>query len=604
MNPVKVLVYTGDVLLQQLLHRLLWEAEGLSLTFADALEGAPDGEAGWVVVVSSEDGAAQDPATLLEVGWVAGVVRFRTGPSLPERTTAEGPYGERPGLIDLALPATPSAIVEALTAASIPPAAAFVETTANATVLVAEDSPLQRQLVVGTPKAEGFHVLEAEDGQAAWEILRELPVDLLVTDVEMPRLTGLELAGKVREYERTETMPVLMLTTLSGYEQIKAGFDAGASDYLVKPLKGERELFLDELVQRVYHLLQRAHPEAGRRALVVDDSRLTRQMVASTLSNAGFLVTSAEDGMQARGLLENPSFELPDLVVTDLEMPVMDGLRLTHWAKQTPRTRELPVIILSASTQHEHRVLGRGFGVDAFISKPFSEEKLLVTVEQVLSRKRLEKEKRELSKIMGRDVLRAIHHGGLEPRTREVTILFSDLAGFSKMCFGMSAAEVVTLLNDYFDRFADFVLREQGYINKFIGDALVALFSTLPGLDPPQVRACRAGIAFQRVMARVNATAAQPLRTRIGVNCGEVVMGLIGGGERKDYTVIGDNVNRAQRLESKSPVDGMLLSADTYARTADFLAAQEDILVEPVHGLELKGIAEPVTAYAVTLKEK
>ncbi len=604
---MKVLVWTHDLLLQQFLHGLLQEMEGMQLAFAQELDAvAPDGKPGWVIALASEDSHGANLRAVLARPWVSGVVRFRTGGSVTVRTSVEGPYGEESGVVEQPLPASPSEIIQSLSGALQLPSQEneFEERTAVATVLVAEDSPLQRQLVAGTLKAEGFLVLEAEDGAVAWDILEKVAVDLLVTDVEMPNLTGLELAVKVRGDQRFGAMPVLMLTTLSGFEQIKAGFDAGASDYLVKPLKGERELFMDELVQRVYGLLGDTVSDSGTAALVVDDSKLTRQMVAGTLQRAGFVVTTAEDGMEAKGILENEALALPDIVVTDLEMPVMDGLRLTHFAKRNPRTRELPVIILSASTEHEHRVLGRGFGVDAFLSKPFSEEKLLVTVQQVLTRKRLEKEKRELSKIMGRDVLRAIHHGGLEPRSREVTILFSDLAGFSKMCFGMSAGEVVGLLNDYFDRFVDFVLREQGYVNKFIGDALVAIFSELPGLDPPAVRACRAGICFQVEMEKQNAHAVQPLRTRIGINSGEVIMGLIGGGERKDYTVIGDQVNRSQRLESKSPVDGLLISESTYAVVCDYLATLDSVQVETVANLELKGIAEPVTAYAVTLREK
>jgi DNA-binding response OmpR family regulator len=604
---MKVLVCTHDLLLQQFLHGLLQSLEGAHLAFAQEVDSvAPDGQPGWVVAVASEDPHSANLHSFLDRGWVSGVVRFRTGDSVDLRTSVQGPYGDEAGIVELPLPASPSEIIQSFSGAVVPRLGEneFEERTAVATVLVAEDSPLQRQLVAGTLKAEGFHVLEAEDGAIAWSILDELAVDLLVTDVEMPNMTGLELAGKVRGDSRYGALPILMLTTLSGFEQIKAGFDAGASDYLVKPLKGEREMFMDDLVQRVYGLLGAALPDSGTTALVVDDSRLTRQMVAGTLQQAGFVVTTAEDGMIAKELLENETIALPDVVVTDLEMPVMDGLRLTHFVKQNSRTRELPVIILSASTEHEHRVLGRGFGVDAFLSKPFSEEKLLVTVQQVMTRNRLEKEKRELSKIMGRDVLRAIHHGGLEPRSREVTILFSDLAGFSKMCFGMSAGEVVGLLNDYFDRFVDFVLREQGYVNKFIGDALVAIFSSLPGLDPPAVRACRAGISFQLEMAEHNATALEPLRTRIGINSGEVIMGLIGGGERKDYTVIGDQVNRAQRLESKSPVDGLLLSESTYVDVKEYLASLDSVQVKTVNDLELKGIAVPVTAYAVTLTEK
>lgn len=602
---MKVVVCTADALLQHYLHLVLGEAEGVAVAFAEELEGPPDGEPGWVIAMSTEDPVAPSARELLREDWVAGVALFRTGNSTPVRTSREGPYRDAPGLVEINMPCGISEVVEGLLAAETGGrSVAEAEPDAGPILLVAEDSLLQRQMIVTTLKSEGYTVLDAEDGSLALALLKRNRCDLVLTDVEMPNMTGLEFTRAIREDPALREIPVLMLTTLSGFDQIKEGFDAGASDYLVKPKKGEREMFLEELLSRVLGLLQQVRAENERQALVVDDSRMTRQMVASAMTRAGFAVTTASDGMEAKGLLENPALELPEIVVTDLEMPVMDGLRLTHYIKHSDRTRELPVIILSASTDHEHRVLGRGFGVDAFISKPFSDEKLLVTVDQVLGRNRLEIEKRELSKIMGRDVVKAIHGEGLQARTRELTILFSDLAGFSKMCFGMDAGQVVELLNDYFDRLVDFVLREQGYVNKFIGDAVMALFSPLPGLDAPHVRAARAAVAFQREMVEVNDRAEQPLLTRIGINTGEVIMGLIGGGERRDYTVIGDDVNRAQRLESQAPVGGVLLSAGTYEIARDYLGGEGDLTVTPVDGLKLKGIARPVTAYAVTMKEQ
>jgi len=593
---VKVVVSTEDLLLRHFLVGLLREAEGLRVEESSGLGQPPDGDPGWVVVVAEGDWPNEELKELLDRDWVSGLLVCLTE-GAPESISV-------PGVVTVGLPCTLSELVESLAGAEAAVQPTGVSFSAQPVLLVAEDSPLQRQVVVSTLKAEGFTVLEAPDGRAAFERLQaEAQVDLVLTDVEMPHMTGLELTRAIREDPRFTALPVLVLTTLSGYEQVKEGFDAGASDYLVKPRKGERELFLEELITRVHALLQKSRPVMGRRALVVDDSPMTRRLVATTMEQAGFRVALAEDGMQAKGLLENPSFEVPDIMVTDLEMPGMDGLRLTHFAKNEPRTRDLPVVILTASTHHRHRVLGRGFGVDAYITKPFSQEKLVVTVDQVLSRTKLEKEKRELAKILGRDVMRAIHREGLEPRKRELTILFSDLAGFSRMCFGMEAAQVVELLNDYFDRFVDFVLREQGYVNKFIGDALVALFSTLPGLDPPQVRATRAGVEFQREMLRVNQDEEVPLLTRIGINTGDVIMGLIGGGERKDYTVIGDQVNRSQRLEGKAPVGGLLLSEGTHEIADSYLRLQKDLQVVKVDNLELKGIAKPISAFSVTMAE-
>ncbi|MBM4354830.1 MAG: adenylate/guanylate cyclase domain-containing response regulator [Deltaproteobacteria bacterium] len=600
---MKVLACSRSPLLAAFLSEVVGANEGITLSACAELPAvSPDGEPGWVVVRVAGEGAgagAQPAVHASHPSWVISEVRVGTS----QGAARSGSGGENGDGVTVTLPCDASCIVEALLEAQErgrPESA--TQPSATQVILVAEDSPLQRNLTVSTLKAEGFLVIEAEDGQEALDRLREHPVSLVVTDVEMPRLTGLDLVRAMRSDPALTSIPALVLTTLSGYEEVREGFEAGATDYMVKPRKGERELFLDELVARVYRLSDRLRPGAGLSALVVDDSAAARRMVADSLGRHGFRVTTAGDGAQARGLLENPSVPLPDVVVTDLEMPVMDGLRLTHYVKSEPRTRGIPVVILTGSTLEQHRVLGRGFGADAFLSKPFSEEKLLVAVELVLAHNRLERERRELSGILGRDVIRAIHQEGLQPRRRELTILFSDLAGFSKMCFGREAGWVVELLNDYFGRFVDYIQREQGYVNKFIGDALMALFSHLPGLDPPEVRAVRAGLSFQREMARLNREQQIPLVTRIGINSGEVILGLIGSGERKDYTVIGDQVNRAQRLEGKATPGGVLVSEKVFSAARDWLRTVPDARVDRVDGLELKGIAEPITAYGLTVK--
>ncbi len=472
------------------------------------------------------------------------------------------------------------------------------------TILVAEDSALQRSVVVSTLRAEGFNVLEAENGRKALELLDEHHPDVIVTDVEMPEMTGFELTRAVRKHPKVSSVPIIILTTLSEYEQMKEGFDAGATDYLVKPKKGERESFLSSLLEHIYQQLQLEKVVAGRKALCVDDSGLTRKMVAEALTQAGFDVTALENGALAMEYLQSEDVVRPDLVVTDLEMPEVDGLRLTHFIKHTPSLQDIPVVILSGTTRGDHRTLGKGFGADAFLSKPFTNEKLQVTVEQVLGRQHLEKERKELSRIIGRDVIEAVHKGGLAPRKQEVTVFFSDIAGFSSMCSRKTAGEVVELLNEYFDILVEHASRNQGYVNKFIGDAMVALYSKRPGLAPPAERCVATAVGIQRAMRAFNADRPEPLHTRIGINTGEVIMGLIGSGERKDYTVIGDHVNRAQRFEGKAPVKGILISEETYQAALGYIERQDDLTVEVVENLELKGIGHPLTAYALHLKSE
>lgn len=592
---MKCLVATSDGLVRDFLWEWLGNQDDIILAKAKQALDSPDGSGGWVVALALAD--LQHSPSLLDNPWIERLLSVQVG---------QGVGVSHPKVVPLVLPSTPDAMQEALTLLSakgpLPGATPQPQAPGKATVLVVEDSDSQRRMVVSTLKSEGFRVLEAANGRLGLETLRREGVDVVVTDVEMPEMTGLELTRAIRSDAKLAAIPVLMTTTLSTFEQVREGFDAGATDYVVKPQKGEREAYLDEIVNRVYSFLESLRVVEGKRALVVDDSPAIRQMVATILRDHGFDVLTAENGEVARALAAMEADSL-DVVVTDLEMPVLDGLQLTHWIKRNDSTRDIPVIILSGSTQRQSRVLGKGFGADAFLTKTLIEEKLLITIELVRARTRMAQERRELARILGRDVFKAVHGAGLEARDQEVAVLFSDIVGFSTLCSRKTAGQVVEMLNDYFDIMVDCVQREQGWVNKFIGDAIMALFSPLPGLESPSVRAVRAGLAMQKADRQQNLSRAEPILTRIGINTGNVILGLIGGGERKDYTVIGDEVNRAQRFESKCTPGSVLVSENTWNTASPTVAPAGICLAERVEGLALKGIATPVTAWLLTPKE-
>ncbi len=591
---MKCLVATRDEMIRDFLWEWLGSQEEIVLAKARHALDSPDGNPGWVVATTANE-VAQGQVSC-EATWVSRVLAVSVGSS---------PIAPHPKVVTLQLPASAESLNEALALLfAAPPSAAEPpkNDTSSSCVLVVEDSDSQRAMVVAALKSEGFRVLEAENGRLGLETLRRVPVDVVVTDVEMPEMTGLELTRAIRAESRLSALPVLMTTTLSGFQQVREGFDAGASDYVVKPVKGEREAYLDEMIRRIYAFLEQLKVVEGKSAVVVDDSPAIRQMVAGILRDNGFTVSTAENGEVAKAIIAMEASTL-DLVVTDLEMPVLDGLQLTHWAKRNESTRDIPVIILSASTQRQHRVLGRGFGADAFLTKTLIEEKLLITIELVMARTRMGRERRELARILGRDVFKAVHGAGLQAKDQEVAVLFSDIVGFSTLCGRKTAAQVVDMLNDYFDVMVDCVSKEQGYVNKFIGDAIMAIFSAQPGLDAPPIRAIRAGLAMQRADRQRNQVRTEPIMTRIGVNTGTVILGLIGGGERKDYTVIGDEVNRAQRFEGKCTPGGVLVSDNTWNAARHVIEPMPDVQVERVDGMVLKGISQLVTAWSLTPKE-
>jgi adenylate cyclase len=248
----------------------------------------------------------------------------------------------------------------------------------------------------------------------------------------------------------------------------------------------------------------------------------------------------------------------------------------------------------------------RAAGLNSYLVKPFGTDKCIALVERVLAEKRLARYKEASRLYVSEGAVQAAEalarSGSLsDVRAKEVdaTLLFSDISGFTNMSSKMKPAEVVAILNESFDALCVQIKEFGGDIDKFIGDAIMAVFEDRPQFTEPHgLRAARAAWAMQQSLAAYNAlrnpSGDSPLIMRIGLNCGTVVRGDIGSRfVRRDYTCIGDVVNRAQRHESKAPLGGVLLSADLYARIADFVE------VEEMTGITLKGIDHPVSAYVL-----
>jgi len=342
---------------------------------------------------------------------------------------------------------------------------------------------------------------------------------------------------------------------------------------------------------------------AGHRLLVVDDSPAIRHLVGDSLTRQGFEVTTATDGREAldRALAVERVF---DMVITDYDMPRMTGFELVHALKREARTRELPILMLTARDTRRDRAQMRAAGLTAYLVKPFSADKCVAMVERMLAERRL-RAYTDASKLYISDGARRAAEAqassgelfSQRAAHKSMTVLFSDIKGFTSMSSQMPAPDVVELLNGYFDAMCPVVKARGGDIDKFIGDAIMALFEDDPEHEEPHVlRAVRAAWEMQRALDVFNATIGRepPLAMRIGVNTGPAVRGDIGSRYvRRDYTAIGDTVNRAQRYESKAPVGGVLVSQEVYDQTRD------RVRYSALEGLELKGIDRPVTGWVV-----
>jgi adenylate cyclase len=219
---------------------------------------------------------------------------------------------------------------------------------------------------------------------------------------------------------------------------------------------------------------------------------------------------------------------------------------------------------------------------------------------------RIEKERAHLMGLFGRyvspeiaeEIWRRRHEVVLRGEERIVTVLFSDVRGFTALSAGKPSSEVLAWLNRYFDAMAEVVARHGGLLNKFIGDGLMVVFGLPFSAGPADDarRALAAALAMQQRVAELNARAdAGPqLAIGIGIHSGPVTAGSVGSRERLEYSVIGETVNLASRLEGLTKDQGVpiLLSRATRELLGDASGA-----LRPLGPLRVRGFDEPVDAY-------
>ena len=193
-------------------------------------------------------------------------------------------------------------------------------------------------------------------------------------------------------------------------------------------------------------------------------------------------------------------------------------------------------------------------------------------------------------------ILQAGDAGQMIADKEVVTVLFSDLKGFTTMSEKLTPASVVEVLNAIFTLLTDAVFRQQGTLDKFMGDGMLAFFGAPLRLPDHPLRAVRAAWEMLTAVAEFNQSHpdVEPIGIRIGINTGDVIVGDIGSLTRKDYTVIGDTVNVASRLESSvAGTNQIAIGPQTYE------AVRHEFTCEPLEPIRLKGKTELVQPYRV-----
>jgi class 3 adenylate cyclase len=339
--------------------------------------------------------------------------------------------------------------------------------------------------------------------------------------------------------------------------------------------------------------------------LAVDDNQQNLDILRKTLTTAMYEVITATDGSTALSLIDTAS---PDLVLLDVMMPGMSGYEVCQRIRANEAVHLLPVVMLTALSDVADRIRGIEAGADEFLSKPFNREELLTRVKSLLRIKTLHDDiatKNQLLRtVFGRYVSEELaaeivadpgRHLKLGGEKREVTVLFGDLRGFTPLAEQLDPQDAVDILNIHLRLVIDTVFEFQGTLDKFRGDGFMAFFGAPIQRQDDPTNAVRCALAMQEGLKHMVFPGFPDLRLNmgIGINTGIVIAGNIGSERRTDYTVIGDEVNVAQRFESNAGPGQILMTGSTYARVKD------NVQVRELGLLRVLGKQEGVMAYDV-----
>ncbi len=332
------------------------------------------------------------------------------------------------------------------------------------------------------------------------------------------------------------------------------------------------------------------------KVLIVDDEPVNLQVLVNYLSLQNYSITQASNGQEALKLLEN-GFK-PDLILLDVMMPKMTGYEVCEKLRQRFPASELPVLMLTAKNQVSDMVEGFENGANDYLSKPISKNELIARIKTHM---KLAKINLAYGRFVPHEFLRLLHKESIldvklgDQSKREMSILFSDLRDFTSLSELMTPEETFHFINDYLSCMEPAIIEHGGFIDKYIGDAIMALFSQ--SADD----AVKAGISMLTRLQEYNQNRIQagkmPIKIGVGINTGDLMLGTVGGKDRMDGTVIGDAVNLASRLEglTKNYRASLLISHQSFLK----LENPNDYAIRLIDQVQVKGKSEMVTIFEV-----
>ena len=354
------------------------------------------------------------------------------------------------------------------------------------------------------------------------------------------------------------------------------------------------------------------------RVLVVDDTPANIKLLGDLLAARGYAVSTATNGEEG---LAKIVAEKPDLVLLDVMMPGISGYEVCKRIRADAATSLLPVVMCTSLDPQQERVKGIEAGADDFLSKPVNQAELFARVKSLLRIKalhdqlaamntglekrvaeqvgeidRLARLKRFVSPRIGELIVSGEIDDPLRTHRREITVVFTDLRGFTAFSETAEPEEVMGVLREYHAALGRIVHAHEGTVEHFSGDGVMILFNDPVPLEEPEIVAIRMALEMRGAvegLAKGWKKRGHDLGFGVGIANGYATLGAIGFEGRRDYGAIGPVTNLSARLCAEAAAGQILISQRVYGKVEDRVQA------EHVGEMTLKGLSKPVPAYNI-----
>jgi two-component system sensor histidine kinase ChiS len=340
--------------------------------------------------------------------------------------------------------------------------------------------------------------------------------------------------------------------------------------------------------------LEQSSPDGAFHILIVDDEPVNQQVLANHLTLGKYRFSQAYNGEEALRAMDKNRF---DLVLLDVMMPKMSGYEVCQRLRQRYMPAELPVIMVTAKDQVQDLIEGLSSGANDYLAKPFSKDELLARIKTHLN---LLKINTAFGRFVPREFLRYLEKESavdvkLGDHTQmEVTIFVSDIRGFTTISEKMTPAENFAFINEYFSIASPTVREYHGFVDRYTGDAIMALF---PRQAEDAVNNAIATLKRLRQHGSVGTRHAASLQIGIGLHTGNLMLGIVGEKERLQGDIFSDAVNLTNRIEGLCKFYGASIVVSEI--TLNKLTNRGDYHTRFLGKVQVKGKDVPISLYEV-----